>query len=390
MKTTLQNHYLDTEQFSYLTQFRAQHCISIFLPTHGSGDEVLHQRDARRLDVALREIHHRLTAFGLSETEINAQLRSFYDLKGDAQFWREQDLGLALFGTSDRLIPIKLPYAPQQQHRISNAFYLLPLAPFLAEDANFYLLTIELERIRLFQGNRSGINEIDIRGYIPQKLEDSVGYELTGRDLQYRSQHQAYAQAGYHGHDGADRDRKVEILKYFQDVNRGLLPLLQAQPAPLILATQKYLSGLYRQTCTFDQMESVTLSCNLASCGNDELHQMAWEQLQPVFRRKSEEKWQKFNQFLGSGRASVQPIEIFTGLASGRVDTLFVNPELDFNGVFDTRSGQLVVEDAETGELPSAVSEAIVQTIGQGGSISVCETAFLNRQDAVMGALFRY
>lgn len=392
MKTVAQDQItvLDLDQFRYLTEFRAPQCISVYLSTHRTGEEVQHQWDSRTLQAELRGVHKSLQRAGLSEKELNAQLKPFLDLVEDADFWRHQDVGLALFGSADRLIAIKLPYAPKQQYRISNAFYLLPLVPFLSGDANFYLLSIELERIRLFQGNRAGITEIDIREYIPKQMEERVGYELTGKDLQYRSQHQAFGQAGYHGHDGADRDRKNEILRFFQDINRGLLPILQAQPAPLILATQDYLSGLYREACTFDLLQPQTLSCNLSVSNEDELHQMAWEQLQPMLQTESVAKWEKFLQYTGAGIASIQPIEIFKGVLSGRVDTLFVNPERDVNGVFDLESGQLVLQDQETGELPSLVSEAIAQTIRHGGGIVQCEAKYLSDQNAVMGALFRY
>lgn len=373
-----------------LIDVREPYSISVFLPTHVTGADVQHDRDARSLDAELRLIRQELEQKGLETGEIDKRLAPFNELAEDNDFWRHQARGLAVFGTGAWLRTFILPYPVVSEHRLTESLHLLPLVPMMSGAGRFYLLALELERIRLFEGNRDSLTELDIRDLIPDRLEERVGYDYEDKGLQFRSQHQAYKGAGYHGHDEADRDRKNEISRYFRGVDQGVLTILNKKPRPLLLASQEYLAAIYREVSSYGLIEESPVVCNLSEIKDAELHRLAWEHMKPEFEKEGAMKWKKFLQYHGSGKATANPDRIMSALKEGRVDSLFVAEKPDVRGVYEPETGRVQVEPNPTPFTPSLLDKAIAETLRQGGRVYMKSPEELPEEAASMVALFRY
>jgi hypothetical protein len=260
----------------------------------------------------------------------------------------------------------------------------------LSGSGRFYVLALELERIRLFEGNRASFTELDIRDLIPERLEDRVGYDYEQKGLQFRSQHQAYSGAAYHGHDEADRDRKNEISRFFRGVDHGVLTILNKKPRPLLIASQEYLAAIYREVSAYGLIEDATLECNLSEIKEAELHRLAWEHMKPEFEKEGALKWKKFLQYHGSGKATADPARIFSALDEGKVDSLFVAEEPDVRGTYQAETGRVEVEPHPTPFTPSLLDRAIAGTLRQGGRVYLKAPEDLPEGAASMAALYRY
>ncbi|MCO5723252.1 baeRF3 domain-containing protein [Robiginitalea marina] len=388
--TTTNRDRISRKDLRYLTETRETHCISIYLPTHATGEEVLQGLDAQALDVELRKIRKALERAGLSTKEIDSRLSPLEALQRDGAFWREQSEGLAIFASPSQVKTFRLPLAFTPSHRISDSFYIVPLVPELNGEDEFYLLSLELERIRLFRGSRMGLAEVDLKGKVPQQMEDRVGYDYEQKGLQFRSGHQAHEGAGYHGHAEADRDRKNEIERYFRSVDKGLRPILDADPAPMLLASQEYLASLYREVTSFDQVMEEPVITNLSEVSDSELWERALAALEPVFEQEGKEKWARFEEFLGTGRASAQMDRVLRAAVEGKVDTLFIAPEAEAWGTYEEETATLTREEHPDAFSPSLLNKAVVLTLNQGGRVYVAPEAGLPKGAGAAMALFRY
>ena len=366
------------------------YCISIFIPTHPHGEDVLQGRDAQAFEVQLREIRKELESHSLSDKDIESRLHPLETLRGDSDFWREQTEGLAVFASSDLLKIIKLPMSVKPLHRLSSAFYLLPLVAVLKESQEFYVLSLELERIRLFKGKGESIMEIPLKDRIPERMEDRVGYDYEEKGLQFRSQHQAHEAAGYHGHAEADRDRKNEIKRFFRDVDKGIRPILQEEPAPLVLASQQYLAGIYRTVCTYPHLVDETLVANLSEAKPEELMRKTLELLKPWTEKDRREKWDRFREFHGTGKATSQLSQILQAALEGRVDTLFIKKDAEAWGNFNTATGKMEMEEDPDAFTGSLLNKALTLTLQQGGEVYLKEPEEMPEGAQYAVALFRY
>jgi len=373
-----------------LIDLREPYSISVFLPTHVTGADVQHDRDARSLDAELRLIREELEQKGMTAGDIDKRLAPFRELVEDSDFWRHQTQGLAVFGTGGWLRTYRLPYPVAREHRLSDSFHLLPLVSMLSGSGGYYLLALELERIRLFEGNRESFTELELRELIPERLEERVGFDYEQKGLQYRSHHQAYSGAGYHGHDEADRDRKDEISRYFRGVDQGVLTILNKKPRPLLLASQEYLAALYREVSGYGLIVEAPIVCNLSEIKDVELHRLARDRMKPEFEREGTQKWKKFLQYHGSGKATADPARILSALKEGKVDSLFVVQEPDVRGTYDPESGRLQIEPHPTPFTASLLDLAIAETLRQGGRVYLKAPEDLPKGATSMVALFRY
>jgi hypothetical protein len=389
-KTNTNRDRISREDLRYLTETREPYCLSIYLPTHAKGEEVLQGQDAQALDVELRKIRKSLEDTALTPKEIDSRLAPLERLQRDGTFWREQSDGLAIFASASRVKTFRLPLDFKPSYLISDSFYIVPLVPELDREDEFFLLSLELERIRLFRGSRMGMEEIALEGKVPSRLEERVGFDYEQKSLQFRSGHQAHEGAGYHGHAEADRDRKSEIERFFRSLDKGLNPILEANPAPVLVASQEYLASIFRETTSYPRVIEKPLITNLSEVSDNELWEKAFDILEPVFEQERKEKWARFEEFLGTGKATTQMDRILKATLEGKVDTLFVDLEAGARGTFEEKAATLKKEEHPDAFTPSLLNQAVVGTLRQGGKVYGSPSKEMPKGFAGAAALFRY
>lgn len=364
--------------------------LSIYLPTHSTGDEVLQMRDAKTLEGYIREIEGLLREAGLEAESIEGRLHPLKELAKDAAFWRQRTEGLALFATASTLFTADLPYRVAPEFRMAETFFLPPLAPLLSGSDEYYLLALELERIRLFKAGRDTFEEIHIQELFPDRLEDRVGYDYEQKSLQHRSQSPRQGVSSSHGHDEADRDRKNEILRYFREVDEGLMPVLREAHLPLILASQDYLAALYKAASSYRPITETVLTTNLSEAHDARLHRESWDAMRPVFQREMHAKRAKFEELHGTGKASAQASVILPAAFDGKVDSLFIAEGKDVRGMYNEEDCSIAVADHPQPFTESLINFAMRETLRNGGAVFSQPADDMPEGSRGMAALFRY
>ena len=363
--------------------------LSIFMPTHVHGEEVLQKQDAKFLDSELRKIRKELESLSLDPAAIDDRLRPIAELVKDGAFWRKQSDGLAIFASGDWFKTFRLPISFTPTHYIGSGFYLVPLVRELNGSNPFYLLSLELENIRLFRGSRFGLDEIPLEGHIPERLEDRVGYDFEQKGLQARSQSPGSGKSGYHGHAESDWDRKDEILRYFRSIDKGLVPLMDTK-LPLIIASQEYLAAMFREVSSFANIQEEVLVTNLSEASLAKFHEDAMEILQPLLEAGLKEKWADFSQLHGTGRATAQLDAILSAGVAGRIDTLFLARGAELWGTFDDQNLEVHTVDRPSSAAESLVNRAVRLTLKHGGEVYERDPSDMPGTNLPVAALYRY
>src|SRR5690606_5830845 len=93
----------------------------------------------------------------------NQLLKPAHDLLDDYDFWKYNSDMLALFIIDGHMeiyqLSVKLD---NSTHFIGKRPFLLPLIPELSKDGNYYLLLLDLIKIRLYEGSRNHIRELKL------------------------------------------------------------------------------------------------------------------------------------------------------------------------------------------------------------------------------------
>jgi hypothetical protein len=140
-------------------------CVSVFLPTHRAGHEV--EQAPIRLKNLLRQATDALKTDGVRAPEIDRLLAPPRSLLDDRLFWQYQSDGLALFSRPGWWRSFRVPLDLPELAVVDDRFHVTPLLPLLDGDGHFFVLALSQNRIRLLEGTRDRVEEVDLPG-VPQ------------------------------------------------------------------------------------------------------------------------------------------------------------------------------------------------------------------------------
>lgn len=365
-------------------------CISIFIPTHRSGQAVLQKSDAIVLKNQLKEVEEKLEGQGLTGLEIDRCLKPVRELIENSGFWSHQSDGLALYLRNGSFKKYTLPVKFEAFNYVANGFYLKPLMPMFTGDGRFFILTLELEEVKFYEATRHSIADVIIHDLTPARLEERVGYDYREKFLQFRTQQEGHGKASFHGHGEGQEDRKNEILRYFRAIDKGLMTMLHDEPAPMVVASQDFLFPIYREANTYQHLMDGHVSCNPSELDPVFLHERAWEIVRPWFDRERKEKVALFEQLHDTERTSTDIGEIVPAALDGKIDALFLQTRSDIMGVNDPASREVKIQEDMNPPAVSLMNLAAVKTFLQSGKVYLMEKEEMPASFSKVNALFRY
>ena len=362
---------LTLEQLLKLAQQSQDPSISIYLPTHRAGPDT--QQDPIRFKNLVREAERQLQERGMGARDAADFLHAAQKLLEDSSFWRHQYDGLAAFLAAGDFHAFRLPFGVEEMLTVASSYYVKPILPLFTNNGHYYVLAISQNDVRLFEGTRHSIGQIDLPEDTPQSLDEALQFDDPEKQLQF---HTGTPQGGgrdamFHGHGAGEEDQKGRLERYFNLVDNGLRELLQAQQAPLVLAGVDYLLPIYRKVSEYAQIVPDGIEGSAERMRADELQEHAWQIVEPYFRRETEEVIAQYRQLAGTGKVSSQIEEVVAAAHFGRVDKLILAADTPVWGVFDRESGKVLHrQEGRSDEDDLALTDfAATQTLQNGGTV---------------------
>jgi len=372
---------------TFLTRHPGWH-VSLFMPTHRAGRET--EQDPIRFRNLLREVEERLLAKGLRSPDVREMLKPAQRLLQEPGFWRNQSHGLAVFLTPEEFHSYRLPLPFKELVVISHCFHLKPLLPFFASDGHFYILALSQNQVRLLQGTRYTVDEIDLES-MPTSMAEALQYERFEKQLQSHagtSSGTGSRSTMFHG-QGIGDEAKGRILRWFQMIDNELSNLLTGGQSPIVLAGVEYLFPLYNEANTYSHLLDKGISGNPEELTPEELHTRAWTLMQPIFMQAQERAATQYSQLAGTGQTTVDVEEAVLAAHHGRVDVLFVALDVQVWGKFDPSTNTIHMhQDPEPGD-EDLLDLAAIQSILNGGTVYAVEPEQVP-DHAPLAAVFRY
>ncbi|WP_240032170.1 baeRF3 domain-containing protein [Psychroflexus aestuariivivens] len=368
-------------------------CVSIFIPTHRGGEETLEGQDKIKLKTQLKEVKAKLKSHDFSDKEIEEFVQPVAELINDSEFWRHQSDGLAIFLSKNTFKKYTVPVLFEEFNYVSTEFYLKPLMPLFNGNGLFYLLTLKSDEVKFFEGTRNTITEVITPEEVPSQLQDVVGYDYEQKNLQFRSEQQGNMKAGmYHGSGEGDAEELNEMKRYFRAVNDGILTMVHDdQRPPLVVCCQDFQFPIYEEVNTYQNLYSEHISGNPDDKNINQLHDEAWDLLQPYFDKTRQEKLDLYSEYIGTGKASADVNMIIKAAIEGRIDSLFVQNGAEIFGDYDKDSQEANVEVEETDTNISLLNLIAVKVFEKGGSIYIMEKEKMpDENHKKVNAVYRY
>ena len=367
--------------------------LSLYMPTHRTGS----QEDPIRFKNLLEQAEERLSGSGLRRPEVQEFLEPARNLVGTEEaFWQQGD-GLALFMAPSLLQYYRLLLDFEESLLVGKLFYFKPIFKVFQDSGHFYILALSQNEVRVLEGTKDGVNEIEL-SQLPASRADALKWDDSERQTQShivgaanRGANQGRPDVMFHGHGVGKDDEKTDILRYFQQVDKGLSEFLADKQDPLILAGVDYLLPIYQEANSYRNLVDERIDGNPEDLSAESLHARAWELLAPRFKMEQQEAFELYRQQFatGTGRASKDIKEIVPAAYGGRVGRLFLRKGSEIWGQYDLANNQVEVHREQKPDSEDLSNTAAVYAFQTDAAIYVVEDNEMPDQTPI-AAVFRY
>lgn len=382
---------ISKKEFETLANIRDEHCVSIYLPTHRNGEAVTSGKDALNLKNQLQKVKHTLTELGMTEARAQEFLAPAQKLHDDNNIWHHQLDGLAIFLSENHFSFYRLPCKLEEFTCVTTSFHLLQLVPLLSGDGIYYILSLSLDKVRLFEATKFYVNELEVSDRIQQGMKEVEKYYEFERANENKSGISSFV-SNTNGQGEMRPHRKDLIDEYFRNVVVGLKKIVLTDRTPIVVAAVDYLHPIFRDCANGLNVMPKGLVGNPDEIKAKDLHSRGWEIVEGHFNREMEKNREAYGDWAGTGKTTYAIDRILPAAFNGRVDTLFIAKGQHQWGRFNEKDQTVEVhEKFEYGD-DCLVSRAAAQTIMNSGNAYVIDGSHMpdTRADSKMTAMLRY
>jgi Bacterial archaeo-eukaryotic release factor family 7 len=377
------------DELRTLMEKRDFFCASIYMPAFRTMPDA--KQNPIRFKNLLKQMETRLEVAGLTKSAAREFSRPAKALAGDRLFWQYQSGGFAAFMTSHSFRYYRLPGAFKELLVITDRFHIKPLLQLCTEDQRFHILALSLNDVRFFQCSRHSISEVQLKS-APGSLSQALKNYNPERQLQFHTKTpgaRGNRAAIYHGHGMGKDQAKNNILKFFQQVDRGLRKTLNDESSPLVLAGVDYLFPIYHEANSYPNLLPQGIPGNPEGLKLEWLQKKAWRIAEPCFLKAREKATAQYKQLVGSPRASSDVEKIALAAHQGRIDVLFTAVGIQRWGAFDSRDLSIVLHKRHRPGDEDLLDYAAVHTLWNGGTVYAVKPGEM--PDRVpMAAIYRF
>jgi hypothetical protein len=374
-----------------LVTMRSKYCISLFMPTYKVGADI--QQNAPRFKNLISEAQELLISAGVRPTEAAGLLEPARRFLRNGNFWQNQADGLAAFLSPGLVKIYRLPAIMPEKAVIGSKFYLKPMLPLLTGNTKYYLLDLDINGVRLFEGTRYMLSQVESEK-IPKSLAETLGFDTQEKEVQFASKpaivgDNSVTVFGY----GRQTDKqKVNIVNYFHKVNDAIADILQGSNAPLVLAGVEYLHPLYKDTNSYPYLVENGITINIQNLSLQGLHDKVWSIVNSIFQKTQERDTDNYKILSGERKSTAANDlkTIVTGAQHGRVETLFITDGATVVwGKYDESRQEIEIHPSALPGDEDLLDRAAINTLLRGGVVYIVEPE--NMPDVTpAAALLRY
>jgi hypothetical protein len=365
-------------------------CLSLYQPTHRHHPD--NQQDPVRYANLVKALEASLLQ-QLPKDEVGPLLKPFLALADDRAFWNHTLDGLAVLGGKGIFRVYKLQRPVAELAIVADSFHTKPLLRILQSADRFHVLGLNRHAIRLFEGNRDALDEIEPAQGVPRTMTEALGDELT-------EPHQTVASYGgaggghapmHHGHGGKESEVDSDAERFFRAVDRAVLEH-HSQPSrlPLILAALPEHHHVFHEVSRnpFLVPESIAIHPDALS-SIDELRERAWQLMEPRYLARLAALVEEFGSARSRGLGDDEPAQVARAAVAGRVATLLIEARREVPGRIDAATGDIEFDELRHPEVDDVLDDLAELALKMGGDVVVVPADRMPT-DTGVAAIYRY
>lgn len=349
-------------------------CLSLYQGTHRRHPE--NQQDLIRYRNLLKVLEESLRQ-KYGKQDITPLLAPFRALANDDGFWNHALDGLAAFGGAERFRVFRLQRPVGELAVVADSFHTRPLVRILQSADRYQVLALNQRGIRLFEGNRDTLDEIELAHGIPRTMTEALGEQLSEPCLTVSSYGTGPGGPGRaadgasmrHGHGGKKEEVDIDRERFFRVVDRSVLEHHSRRTGlPLILAALPEHHAVFRSVSHNPFLVEDGIRINPDALSAEGLRDDAWRVMEPRFRLRVEQLVEVFRAARARNLAAADLSDIAVAAVAGRVGTLLVEADRHIPGRVNPETGGVSwapSANPEIDDLLDDVSELVLRKSGE-------------------------
>jgi len=342
-------------------------CISVYQPTHrrpteAHQDRVLYRNLLREIEQALRERY--------SGREARPMLERFNALADDEPFWQHQLDGLAVLAAGSRFEIHRLQRPVGPLAVVNDHFHLKPLVRYLQSADRYQVLCLTRTQARFYQGNRYGLDPLELGADFPSTLTRALGEQVTKPQ---GFVHASGPGTAMHGGQGTRKDEVGnETERFFRIIDREVLARAsRASRLPLVLVALAEHQAVFRQLSQNPFLLPVGVPINPEELKDEQLRQQVWQVVQPQYLDRLARICDDFQTAQSRQKGSADLSDIGRAAIAGRIGALLVDADRMVPGRFDLSTGAISGGAWGTPEVSDLLDDIAEEVLRRNGEVVV-------------------
>ncbi|MEO8985072.1 MAG: hypothetical protein ABI300_05550 [Rhodanobacter sp.] len=345
---------------------RAGPCLSLYQPTHRQHPQNL--QDPIRFRNLIKELDRSL-AQKYPGREIEPLLAPLRALADDTPFWNHTLDGLAVLAAPDFLRVYRLQRPVAELAVVADSFHTKPLLRIVQSADRYQVLGVNRHEVRLYEGNRDHLDEIELAPGVPRTLDDALDRDVE-RERAIRTHGPIKQEMGRHGASDVKQDSiDADTEHFFRAVDRSVLEH-HSRPTglPLLLAAMPEHHHLFREVSRNPHLLAASIDVFPGDLDMDALRARAWEQMQPHYLQRLAGLVDRFHAAKHRAQATDDLAESAQAAVAGRIEILLLEAGRQIPGRLDGASGEITLgklDDPATDDVLDDLGERVLANSGE-------------------------
>ncbi len=380
---------LTRQSLAELTAFTSAPCLSLYQPTHRAHPD--NQQDLLRFEQGLETLELSLKK-QYSAEETRTLLAPFRALADAPDFWNHTLDGLAVLGGPNLFRVFMLARPVGELAVVADSFHTKPLRRVLQSDSRYQVLGLSRQTVRLFEGDRDTLSEIELVSGVPQTVDQALGDQLS------QAHHAVGSYGGvggastpmHHGHGGKKDEIDKDAERFFRVVDRAVIEhYSKPSGLPLILAALPEHHHLFHKISHNSQLLAASIDGSPDAMSLEQLCQKAWQTIEPQYLAQQAQWVEEFGLARSRGLGSDSLTEVAQAAAQGRVSRLLIEAQRQIPGNLETSSGVITHAQLKNPQVDDLLDDLGELVEAMGGQVHVLPSQRMP-SDTGLAATYRH
>lgn len=363
-------------------------CLSLYQPTHRHHPE--NQQDPIRFRNLLKALEQSLRQ-KYATRDVRPLMEPFQRLAEDRGFWNHVLDGLAVLAAQDVFRVYRLQRPVAELAVVADSFHIKPLIRIIQSADRYQVLGLNRQEIKLFEGNRDVLDEIDLQPAIPRTITQALGDDLKESHVTVWTHGSDSARAGVrHGQGSKAELVDSETERFFRAVDRAVLEH-SSRPSglPLLLAALPEHQSLFRQVSHNPFLLPEGIDTHPDAMPIPTLRERAWRTVEPGYLARSAALVDMFGAARLRGLSDDDVARVANSALAGRVATLLIEADRLLPGRIDRATGEIELKDLAHPEVDDLLDDLGELVLKMGGQVVVLPAERMPTQTGI-AALYRF